>query len=296
MDELKNLVIQSLETNGVLGQVRAQLRSCVFKVIDNQEQVEQKKSNFHWENPKARQLRSSSEATLMAELIKEFMEFYRLDYSLTIFKPETNITGETNRNELAKEAGLSHDGVDSKPLLLQMMEQFMSGGKGSGSASAFARAEAMNEMKIEAPSLMGQLPPERSSNLKSSVDSTEKNLERATNLLQEIDKEQQFGMKLGGNNNPAQLQSLGEDFEKKKELSKQVSDDNFGDNYDDDFDDDIEEDLPEDQNDLLANDNDANERSANVAVTVSQSLGVDPSVDSLALEDYDHVEPVERIG
>ena len=35
MDELKNLVIQSLETNGVLGQVRAQLRSCVFKVIDN---------------------------------------------------------------------------------------------------------------------------------------------------------------------------------------------------------------------------------------------------------------------
>jgi DNA polymerase elongation subunit (family B) len=35
MDELKNLVIQSLETNGVLGQVRAQLRSCVFKAIDN---------------------------------------------------------------------------------------------------------------------------------------------------------------------------------------------------------------------------------------------------------------------
>ena len=35
MDELKNMVIQSLETNGVLGQVRAQLRSCVFKTIDN---------------------------------------------------------------------------------------------------------------------------------------------------------------------------------------------------------------------------------------------------------------------
>ena len=30
-------------------------------------------------------------------------------------------------------------------------------------------------------------------------------------------------------------------------------------------------------------------------ITVSQSLGVDPSVDSLALEDYDHVEPVERL-
>ena len=31
-------------------------------------------------------------------------------------------------------------------------------------------------------------------------------------------------------------------------------------------------------------------------ITVSQSLGVDPSVDSLALEDYDYTEPVERIG
>jgi hypothetical protein len=57
MDDLKNLVIQSLETNGVLGQVRAQLRSCVFKAIDNQDQVESKKSSFHWENPLARKLR-----------------------------------------------------------------------------------------------------------------------------------------------------------------------------------------------------------------------------------------------
>ena len=69
MDELKNLVIQSLETNGVLGQVRAQLRSCVFKVIDNQDQVESRKSSFHFENPRAKELRSSKDASLMAMLI-----------------------------------------------------------------------------------------------------------------------------------------------------------------------------------------------------------------------------------
>ena len=57
MDELKNLVIQTLETNGILGQLRAQLRSSVFKVIDNQEQVEKGTgSGFHWENPKARKV------------------------------------------------------------------------------------------------------------------------------------------------------------------------------------------------------------------------------------------------
>lgn len=30
MDDLKNLVIQTLETKGILGKIRAQLRSCVF--------------------------------------------------------------------------------------------------------------------------------------------------------------------------------------------------------------------------------------------------------------------------
>jgi hypothetical protein len=57
MDELKNLVIQTLETNGILGQLRAQLRSCVFKVIDNQDQVEKSQgSGFHWENPSAKKV------------------------------------------------------------------------------------------------------------------------------------------------------------------------------------------------------------------------------------------------
>lgn len=96
----------------------------------------------------------------------------------------------------------------------------MSGAKASGAGFAFAKAEGMGEMKIEAPSLIGQMPPERSSNLKSSVDSTELNLERATKMLQEVDKEQEFGMKLGGSNNPAQLSNLDNGFEKKKELEK----------------------------------------------------------------------------
>jgi FGFR1 oncogene partner len=77
----------------VLGQVRAQLRSCVFKVIDNQDQVEQKRSSFHWENPHAKKMRADTQSSLAAEVIREFMEFYRLDYSLAIFGPEANLKG-----------------------------------------------------------------------------------------------------------------------------------------------------------------------------------------------------------
>ena len=108
MDELKNLVIQSLEANGVLGQVRAQLRSCVFKTIDNQDQVEQRRSSFHWENPLAKKMREDSQAMVAAEIISEFLEFYRLDYSLAVFGPEANLKAKTeNRAELSKTVGLS---------------------------------------------------------------------------------------------------------------------------------------------------------------------------------------------
>lgn len=78
--------------------------------------------------------------------------------------------------------------------------------------------------------------------------------------------------------------------------SKEKKSDDDIDNYDEDFD--IEEDLPEEK--LSAYDSHGMFRIPNdiagsgQAITVSQSLGVDPSVDSLALEDYDHIEPVER--
>ena len=93
MDELKNLVIQSLETNGILGQLRAQLRSCVFKVIDNQEQVEGRQgSGFHWENPAARKVLEHASGAICAELVKDFLEHYKLDYTLSIYMPEVNMT------------------------------------------------------------------------------------------------------------------------------------------------------------------------------------------------------------
>ena len=85
-------------------------------------------------------------------------------------------------------------------------------------------------------------------------------------------------------------------------MHKVSSHDGIGDNYDDDFDD-IEEDLPDDANEEVHIDDETGARNHPAAasgsghgITVSQSLGVDPSVDSLALEDYDYTEPVERIG
>jgi hypothetical protein len=49
MDDLKNIVIQSLEEEGTLGALRAQLRARVFKAIENHADTSTKQSaGFQW--------------------------------------------------------------------------------------------------------------------------------------------------------------------------------------------------------------------------------------------------------
>ena len=70
------------------------------------------------------------------------------------------------------------------------------------------------------------------------------------------------------------------------------------DDDDDDDEDIIEEDIQTDRDDNLLGGNRAGignglgESAQGHAITVSQSLGVDPSVDSLAIEEFDHIEQV----
>ena len=117
MDELKNLMIQTLEANGILGQLRAQIRCSVFKIIDNQDDMENKnpvqasKSALHWENARARSLMNHHGAisALVAELIREYLEFYALDYTKQIFVPESGLDvkgGQRTRDNLASDCKL----------------------------------------------------------------------------------------------------------------------------------------------------------------------------------------------
>lgn len=72
--------------------------------------------------------------------------------------------------------------------------------------------------------------------------------------------------------------------------SARKDDDN---DYDDDFDDDdIEEMLPVEDID----DHDNKFTESGNAFTGSQSMGMDPSVNTLAMDEYDHIEEVIRMG
>ena len=84
------------------------------------------------------------------------MEFYRLDYSLAIFKPETNLKGgKVDRSELAKKAKIAGGEARNEPLLLQMLNGMMSGG--------FAAAGPLEEVKKIEPLSLQELPPSKTS-------------------------------------------------------------------------------------------------------------------------------------
>jgi hypothetical protein len=55
----------------------------------------------------------------------------------------------------------------------------------------------------------------------------------------------------------------------------------------------IEEDIATDRENNGNNDHAISSLGHQAGITVSQSLGIDPSVDSLALDEYDHIEVVE---
>ena len=107
MEEMKELIIQSLETKGVLGQIRAHLRSSVFKIVDEQDQQFNTGCGLKWENPTLYKILETKIGTLLAEIIREFMEYFRMDYSLSIFIPECGISPERlNKKEILSKLGI----------------------------------------------------------------------------------------------------------------------------------------------------------------------------------------------
>ena len=154
MDELKQLVIRSLEAKGVLGQLRAKLRSMVFDIIDEQEAAVKQQSGFVWENPLSKKILETEEGELAAGLIREFLEFYRMDYSLGVFLPECNLSKDPLRKpDLSRRAGL--DPADAQtPLLIQMIHRFK---------AAHAPGAAHPPAAAPAPARPGTLPPEAQS-------------------------------------------------------------------------------------------------------------------------------------
>ncbi|XP_043492089.1 centrosomal protein 43-like [Polistes fuscatus] len=119
--ELRDLVVQTLENNGVLAKVRAELRASVFLALEEQESVMNPEPLL---NKTVKQYLANSEGKLLFSLVREFLEYFGLDYTISVYDPETYIGKEYNyvgRNKLCEELGIN----SSEPLLGEILKNSM---------------------------------------------------------------------------------------------------------------------------------------------------------------------------
>ena len=278
MDELKNLMIQTLEANGILGQLRAQIRCSVFKIIDSQDEMEDPrqrgKSALHWENKKAREILNTPHGLLLAELVREYLEFFKLDYTKQIYMPESNLGTKDQRSteQLAAQSGLDAGRLNpKKPLLLQMLESFQAGGGGvppaagkeslSSSPNAAPGVQFSDEKqgKVIEPLSIGEgILPKEGASPQEEKTTTNKHLEKANSLLDELSREERSGFKaeIAGLDKGSSEYSKERSAEAPKRAggSSPPADEKrrtseVEDNYEDEFEE-IDEDLPMDDNDI----------------------------------------------
>ncbi|XP_013403917.1 FGFR1 oncogene partner isoform X2 [Lingula anatina] len=120
--ELRDLVAQTLEANGTLGKIRAQLRASVFVALEEQDTV-QNKTPFI--NQDLKKFLNSKEGRLATSLVREFLEFFGLDFSIAVFDPETGFAEKyEGRDNIAKELNiLESDSSLRTPLLSEVLKR-----------------------------------------------------------------------------------------------------------------------------------------------------------------------------
>ena len=121
--ELRDLVVASLQSSGVLGKIKAQLRSNVYLALEGSSELQ---SKSRLTNPRLDEFMKTSEGRLVAHLVREYLEFFDLDYSKCVFEPEA-MEGRCGggsyktRDELTDSLGLVETLRSDKPILSEII-------------------------------------------------------------------------------------------------------------------------------------------------------------------------------
>ena len=118
--EAKDLVLNELEKNGVINYMRAKIKKSILDIISNEKENIKQKLDFDFMTPLHR-LNKPKEIVLVCQLIKEFLKFYEMEYTLPIFENESNVKENIKRESLLKEVKLQGKKDDSKPVLLLLL-------------------------------------------------------------------------------------------------------------------------------------------------------------------------------
>ena len=315
---MKELIIQSLETKGVLGQIRAHLRSAVFKVVDEQDQQFNTGCGLKWENKTLYKILETKIGTLLAEIIREFMEYFRMDYSLSIFIPECGISPERlNRKEILGKLGIMSNPANDiftaglhLPLLYYIINYFIAELKANPNKVIDSIKKSQNDLESKTDEIIESNLSEFAKNQKEedNIPLSNNSREQNVNIINQSNNPNQ-GQGQSPNKeseqkieNEANKESVNvkeeevkkDESEDKKDKDDKKSERNKGSKNEVQSIDDIGEvgeDIVVDDIDDSLNKNSGNYNSSQ---TVSASQGFDNTVDSHQLESYNYVEQNEK--
>ncbi|KAJ8943594.1 hypothetical protein NQ318_006596 [Aromia moschata] len=119
--ELKDLLAQTLETNGCLARIRAQLRASIFLALDEDIKLSRHQPLM---NNKIKTHLETEEGKTMFCIVREFLEFFNLCFTVSVFEPESyagTCYQYEGRQKVAKALGLDVFEDKTVPLLLQLI-------------------------------------------------------------------------------------------------------------------------------------------------------------------------------
>ncbi|KAJ8983475.1 hypothetical protein NQ317_014933 [Molorchus minor] len=119
--ELKDLVAQTLESNGCLARIRAQLRASIFLALDEDAKLSKQQPLL---NNKVNTHLETEEGKAMFCIVREFLEFFSLYFTISVFEPESYMGSGykyEGRRKLVKDLGLDNVEDPTVPILLQLI-------------------------------------------------------------------------------------------------------------------------------------------------------------------------------
>lgn len=301
---MKDLVIQALESKGVLGQIRARLRSAVFKIVDEQDQQYKMGCGLQWENPLLYKILETKIGQLLSEIIREFMEYFRMDYSLSIFIPECGISPERlKKEEILGKLGINGDNLEifSKlqlPILYYIIFYFLDNlkKKPNDVIDSIVKAQeniekqsdeiiTSNLSAIEEPQYNNpdDIPLSDQSPRIDKKNEETKDEVKKSDIKSSVPPVNVDGSDKGQRNSEPQTRKNDPDFyaEDKNEHEEDVQEE-------------IQENIILEEE--FDRSNDKRNSSSNNAGTITMSGGADQSVDSHKLEKYNFVENAEKVN
>lgn len=123
-ESIKKSLVDALHQNGTVNLMKSKVKSQLVSLMNEKNKNVKRNMDFELLTP-FQKVSKSKELMLLTHLMLEFMQFYELDYTIPVFKGETNLNEVISKETLIKDSNLRNSYDNQSPILLQILNSFL---------------------------------------------------------------------------------------------------------------------------------------------------------------------------